>query len=100
MCPHLTRGTQRARSGADANLFLCLGMCGAPGGARTPDHRIRSPVLYPAELRARGCGKCSRTRMIVRAPVIRLTLSTISQRMRVSQGFQGTVGAVVKTGRL
>src|SRR2546426_5876251 len=26
---------------------------GAPGGARTPDHRIRSPVLYPAELRAR-----------------------------------------------
>src|SRR5207245_9973176 len=27
---------------------------GAPGGARTPDHRIRSPVLYPAELRARG----------------------------------------------
>ena len=26
---------------------------GAPGGIRTPDTRIRSPVLYPAELRAR-----------------------------------------------
>ena len=26
---------------------------GAPGGIRTPDHRIRSPVLYPAELLAR-----------------------------------------------
>ena len=24
---------------------------GAPGGIRTPDTRIRSPVLYPAELR-------------------------------------------------
>ncbi len=36
------------------------GMClkplyfvGAPGGIRTPDPRIRSPMLYPAELRAR-----------------------------------------------
>ena len=25
----------------------------APGGIRTPGHRIRSPMLYPAELRAR-----------------------------------------------
>ena len=32
---------------------------GAPGGIRTPDTRIRSPVLYPAELRARrgACGE-------------------------------------------
>ena len=27
---------------------------GAPGGIRTPDHRIRNPMLYPTELRARG----------------------------------------------
>ena len=26
---------------------------GAPGGIRTPDRRVRSPVLYPAELQAR-----------------------------------------------
>ena len=26
---------------------------GAPGGIRTPDHRLRRAVLYPAELRAR-----------------------------------------------
>ena len=26
--------------------------CSAPGGIRTPDPRIRSPTLYPAELRA------------------------------------------------
>jgi hypothetical protein len=25
---------------------------GAPGGIRTPDTRLRKPVLYPAELRA------------------------------------------------
>lgn len=27
---------------------------GAPGAIRTPDRRIRSPMLYPAEPRARG----------------------------------------------
>src|SRR5574338_367593 len=26
---------------------------GAPGGSRTPDPRLRRPLLYPAELRAR-----------------------------------------------
>jgi hypothetical protein len=25
---------------------------GAPGGIRTPDHLVRSQILYPAELRA------------------------------------------------
>jgi hypothetical protein len=29
---------------------LCIN--GAPGGTRTHDHRLRRPVLYPAELRA------------------------------------------------
>jgi hypothetical protein len=28
---------------------------GAPGGIRTPDLRIRSPLLYPAELQAQKC---------------------------------------------
>ena len=27
---------------------------GAPGGTRTPDTQVRSLVLYPTELRARG----------------------------------------------
>jgi hypothetical protein len=27
---------------------------GAPGGIRTPDQRIRNPLLYPSELRARA----------------------------------------------
>ena len=30
---------------------------GAPGETRTPDHLVRSQVLYPTELQARG-GKC------------------------------------------
>ena len=32
-------------------------ICGTPGGIRTPGLRIRSPTLYPAELRAREAGK-------------------------------------------
>ncbi len=27
--------------------------CGTPEGTRTPDRRVRNPLLYPAELRAR-----------------------------------------------
>src|ERR1700730_6339660 len=41
-------GAKYIRTTADGN------QCdGAPGGTRTPDHRLRRPVLYPAELRAR-----------------------------------------------
>src|SRR4051794_37046180 len=36
----------------------------APGGIRTPDHRIRSPMLYPAELRAHA-----RTRIVTDAVI-------------------------------
>ena len=32
--------------------MLCHG-CSGPGATRTPDLRIRSPALYPTELRAR-----------------------------------------------
>ena len=35
----------------DANITACL--YGAPGEIRTPDHQVRSLVLYPTELRAR-----------------------------------------------
>ena len=42
--PKNTKG-QRLKS-----LALCL--YGAPGEIRTPDHQVRSLVLYPAELRA------------------------------------------------
>jgi hypothetical protein len=31
---------------------------GAPGEIRTPDHQVRSLVLYPTELRARGENFC------------------------------------------
>src|SRR6185312_3391384 len=30
---------------------------GAPGGIRTPDQWLRKPLLYPAELRARGAAR-------------------------------------------
>jgi hypothetical protein len=33
---------------------------GAPGEIRTPDHQVRSLVLYPAELRAHGITEASR----------------------------------------
>ena len=32
-----------------------------PGGIRTPDPRIRSPMLYPAELQAQKAGDGNRT---------------------------------------
>ena len=38
------------KKGAEAP---CLPKSGAPGEIRTPDHQVRSLVLYPAELRAR-----------------------------------------------
>ena len=31
-----------------------LDLTGTPGGIRTPDLRIRSPLLYPAELLVHG----------------------------------------------
>ena len=36
-------------TGLEAGIFIY----GAPGEIRTPDHLVRSQVLYPAELRAR-----------------------------------------------
>ncbi len=40
-----SRGAKYIRMGRDGNKC-------APGGTRTPDRRLRRPVLYPAELRA------------------------------------------------
>ena len=34
---------------------------GAPAGIRTPDTRLRRPLLYPAELQAHGAGEGDRT---------------------------------------
>ncbi len=41
----------------DASKYIqnCLGLSGTPGAIRTHDLRIRSPTLYPAELRAQNC---------------------------------------------
>ena len=38
---------------AEQTVLFLRGKSGAPGGIRTPDRRVRSPVLYPAELQAR-----------------------------------------------
>jgi hypothetical protein len=43
-------------SRCDAVLSLVFEAC-APGVTRTPDPRIRNPLLYPAELRAQMLGK-------------------------------------------
>ncbi len=40
------------RIAGDGNLFLCSSF--APWRTRTSDLRVRSPVLYPAELRTHG----------------------------------------------
>ena len=64
-----SRGEEHARkvwlSGAKPEACKCAWITprfesidnGALGEIRTPDPRIRSPMLYPAELRAHGCFK-------------------------------------------
>ena len=47
----------KTRKGAEAPFPPCMN--GAPGEIRTPDHQVRSLVLYPTELRARA-ETCSR----------------------------------------
>jgi hypothetical protein len=48
-----------------ANHFLSLALCkNAPGVTRTPDPRIRNPLLYPAELRAHLIGKSAQAERI------------------------------------
>ena len=39
------------------NIIEIVEYIGAPGEIRTPDRLVRSQVLYPAELRARGEGR-------------------------------------------
>ena len=40
--------------GRQLHKLVVLIVCGAPGEIRTPDRLVRSQVLYPTELRARG----------------------------------------------
>ena len=46
----------------------CHCRIGAPGGIRTPDQRLRKPLLYPAELQARDayCPRLWRAARVVR----------------------------------
>jgi hypothetical protein len=49
-------GLPASRSGRRRYVALAAERGGAPGEIRTPDHLVRSQVLYPTELRARGAG--------------------------------------------
>ena len=48
------RASESAKSGSNTSKIQWL--FGAPGETRTPDHLVRSQVLYPTELRARRAG--------------------------------------------
>ena len=48
--------TKRAPKRARAQVHRSTRRSGAPGGTRTPDPQVRSLMLYPAELPARGGG--------------------------------------------
>ena len=50
VCNPSPGGSSLAGRAADGNHS---GMSGAPGGIRTPDPRLRRPMLYPTELQAR-----------------------------------------------
>ena len=47
----------KKKAGQAINLPDLRSFPGAPWGIRTLDHRIRSPVLYPAELMAHYAGR-------------------------------------------
>ena len=53
------------RSGTDL-AQICHRRNGAPGGIRTPDPRLRKPVLYPTELRARIFNNLQHTQRLAR----------------------------------
>lgn len=55
LSPGKCRATRRARSGPWQQCVVAGD--GAPGGIRTPDQWLRKPLLYPAELRARGVAR-------------------------------------------
>src|SRR5688572_24175357 len=64
---------------------------GAPGGTRTPDRRIRNPLLYPAELRAHGlegaAPECSTGRLCLTIPAGAGACQEASWRPRVLSGW-------------
>src|SRR5262245_38317875 len=55
--------------------------CGAPGEIRTPDPQVRSLVLYPTELRARG---------VAGAP-----LGEATRKLAEREGFEPSKGDLV-----
>ena len=60
-CPRHPRVAKRGRKSKKGAEAPFLGI-GAPGEIRTPDHQVRSLVLYPTELRAQarsGIMKCN-----------------------------------------
>src|SRR5436190_12363072 len=56
---------------SNGNAIFAAIFKSAPGVTRTPDLRIRNPLLYPAELRAQNCGR-KVIRLRVAAIVLRL----------------------------
>ena len=51
-CTGVVQTASQAKKGAQTRRLSPLDISGAPGEIRTPDLRIRSPALYPAELQA------------------------------------------------
>src|SRR5690242_2150236 len=64
--PSIVPGCSRKRK---SRRMFAVGFpsIGAPGEIRTPDHQVRSLVLYPAELRAHWNTKASRELSVVAA---------------------------------
>ncbi len=66
--------------GPDVLHLLLLWDCtfargNAPGGIRTPDRRIRNPLLYPTELRAQNVGEMASRRSLQPTILFRTTVA-------------------------
>src|SRR5690606_17506234 len=89
---HAQRHANAARS---ASHFRHRGN-GAPGGIRTPDQWLRKPLLYPAELQARG--RLLSTIAPSRASRVRFADVLRTLRARPGAPLARTAGSVLEAG--
>jgi hypothetical protein len=85
--PSHHRAIYRKRKGCRSTLRGS----GAPGEIRTPDHQVRSLVLYPAELRARRSGIIPSPVILVNPKSTSRETNRVAGRLAEREGFEPSI---------